>query len=668
MGASLPPEGKWFRRDVEGLRAIAVVAVMLYHAEVPGFDGGYIGVDVFFVVSGFLITRLLLDELRSTGTVDLWRFYARRIRRLLPASALVAVATLVFAYATLPPLWRLELRDDAFAAATYRANLRFADVGTDYLAAHAGESPFQHYWSLALEEQFYLLWPLILLSVFLFAARVRGDTDAWLLAAVVTITVGSLLWSVHMTEMVQPRAFFLLPSRAWELGAGALLASMLARSSGAVGRVTAEMCVATGLAIIAFSTVAFGEVVQFPGWAAGIPVLGALLVLVGGETPGRLQQGLSHPTMLAVGRRSYSLYLWHWPLLLLAGGSRGGDLAMTHRYALLGLTFFLATTTYRLVEDPIRHARWLAASHRRTVVAGVGATVLVVGLVSAVSPPSLTTGARVAEADGLNISELVAHATPHVPDNLHPSLVEAEHDLPRVYADGCHLDLLEEPSSGPCDYGDREASRTMLLTGDSHAAQWFPALESIATKDGWRLLSLTKSSCPFYDVVAADDEMFGRSYVECLQWRDYVARVIENEKPTLVIMSAYVPPLEGSHEVARWAAAIDRTLTELDVDRVVVLGDTPRMPFHVPTCLSENLHSVSLCTSPAHAVLQPEVTAAERQVARKHGAQFFDPGRLLCVDAFCPVIAANLLMYRDAHHLSTAASLRFADALREALG
>ena len=309
-----------FRPDIEGLRAVAVIAVLLFHVGLPGVPGGFIGVDVFYVISGFLITGLLVRELRATSTVDLVTFYARRLRRLLPAALVVIGVTLVASWAVLSRLRFPEVAGDAAASALYVSNLRFAEQATDYLAAHESPSPYLHFWSLAVEEQFYLFWPLLLLV----GARLLSLARLGLLLALVAL--GSFGLSLVWTDTEAPWAFFSLPTRAWELAVGALIAVgalRLPRRSPeplAIGLVTA------GLGLIVIACVVIDDSTPYPGMAALLPVVGTALVIIGGSaTSAGPSRWLSASVPRWLGRISYSLYLWHWPILVLVPIAIGID-------------------------------------------------------------------------------------------------------------------------------------------------------------------------------------------------------------------------------------------------------------------------------------------------------------------------------------------------------
>ncbi|HEX4431750.1 MAG TPA: acyltransferase, partial [Frankiaceae bacterium] len=488
------PRRAGFRPDVQGLRAIAVLAVVAYHARFPGMHGGFVGVDVFFVISGFLITGLLVADVERTGKVSFREFYARRARRILPAAILALLVTLFVSYLVLPPLQIPGAARDAVAAAVFVANFRFAAQSTDYLGAHAAPTPFQHYWSLSVEEQFYLVWPALLHVA---AVLGRRRARAVMTGLMAVIAAGSLAACVLLTHSSEPTAFYLLPSRAWELAFGGLLAlagSPLVR----LPRPAAALLGWAGLAAIVWSVFSYGGATAFPGWAATVPVLGAAALIASGtRSGGAARHGptglLGTKPLQSLGRVSYSWYLWHWPALVLGAVLLGDGVAT--RIAMVALSLGLAYLTQRLVEDPVRRARGLLRAPRATITAGVAlsaAAALIgvfaiqsaprpVGHAAPVAAPRLldaksgvsvpTSSERTAAPSRFAALQslekpiqrvLSGAAKPSgVPSNLTPSLSGARLDQQKPFFDGCDLSFTSA-TSGACTYGDTAANRTIV--------------------------------------------------------------------------------------------------------------------------------------------------------------------------------------------------------------
>ena len=337
-----------FRPDIEGLRAVAVVLVVLFHAGVPGVAGGYVGVDVFFVISGFLITSLMLREVRRTGRLSLIDFYARRARRILPTAAVVLVTTLLASYHWLGFLRGDEIAGDVSWSALFAANFRFANVGTDYLASQGAASPVQHFWSLAVEEQFYLVWPAAV--VLLIWLGFRWAVGYWLAAAMVASLAYGVLWQTGTWSYFSPF------SRAWEIGAGCLLALVATRLDRIPHRLATVMA-GVGLALIVVAAFTYDEMTTFPGYAAALPVFATVLVLAG-----RGDSLLGRRPLVWLGRLSYSFYLWHWPVLVIAEQAYGETLSILIRAALVLGALGLAVVTFFCVEEPIRRSGRLRRS------------------------------------------------------------------------------------------------------------------------------------------------------------------------------------------------------------------------------------------------------------------------------------------------------------------
>ena len=683
--ASPPPsDGRApFRPDIEGLRAVAVLLVLAYHARIPGFPGGYIGVDVFYVVSGFLITGLIVRELRATGRVDLVTFYARRARRLLPAALVVIVLTVIASAIVLPPLRVPDVAADGAAAALYVSNIRFAAQATDYLQAELDPSPLLHFWSLGVEEQFYLFWPALLLLV---AGRRTNIRRVGLVVAIVALLSFGL--GIAWTASDAPLAFFLLPARAWELAIGAALAIGVTRLS-RLPRSFATVAVGAGLAMILIGAVVFDTDTPFPGTAALLPVVGAALVIAGGipQPLNRVSRLVSIRPMRWVGGISYSLYLWHWPLLVLPAAAVGSALPWPARLGLLALTFVLAEASRRWIEDPIRHGRVAKLRPSRSLGVALASSVAVatvsLGLGVTAGPPAVAAGIGNAAGSAIVTVDLPtplpsspvatnAPATPSaeptlaptpagpVPADLVPPLAIVRQDLPVIYADECHAEW-KEVAPPACVYG-RKDGKTVFLIGDSHAAHWFPTFQRLADEQDWRLISLTKSACPVADLPVYNGTL-KREYTECDAWRAAVLDRISREKPAMVVVSdsrigqLWVDgnPVPYTDREDLWATGLERSLDELRkvAGHVVVIGDTPRPATDAPVCVSGHLDNALACATPLSEAITPAWTATERTVSGETGSTFIDPTAWLCPTVPCPAVIGKVLVYRDGHHMTT---------------
>ncbi|GLY04881.1 acyltransferase family protein [Actinoplanes sp. NBRC 101535] len=641
------------RDDIEGLRAVAVLLVVLAHVGVPGLAGGYVGVDVFFVVSGFLITSLLRREVASTGRLRLARFYARRAVRLLPVATLVTLATLAGSWFLAPAPRFTEHAMDALAAATYTMNLRLAEVGTDYFAGSA-PSPFQHFWSLAVEEQFYLVWP-VLLVLLMWAGRGRRRVVVPVLLVLVCV---SFWYSTRELDRAASWAYFGSLSRAWELGAGALLAFGASSS-----RRRPALCWVGGSAILA-GAVFFDGATPFPGTAALLPVLGTLAVIAA-----RGSRLLEAAPMRWLGRMSYGWYLWHWPLLFLA------PTGLVARCLLALGALLLAFLSHHLVENPVRYLKPLTAVPRRGLLLGFGlsGTAAAAAAFGLLFPPVVPTGAAVADAQRiisqapnreLELRRLVTSSLSAgtLPGNLTPALsMVARQSLP-PQDDGCHVGLTGPfKPKGDCVYSDAKADRTVVLFGDSHALQWFPALADSAQRRGWRLEVYTRSACS-PAAVALIERRTQRRYDECDTWRDQMIDRIGRLKPDLVVVSSSVnyrdllADAPGDPD-AVWRDGWKKTLGELrdHAGAVAVIGDTPYFTAEPVDCLTSRSTAIGSCAGAAQqVVMEPRWRRIQRSTAVGAGALVVDPLPWMCSSDSCPLVVGNTLVYRDSNHLTEA--------------
>ncbi|HWE64567.1 MAG TPA: acyltransferase family protein, partial [Chloroflexota bacterium] len=560
-----------FRPDIEGLRAVAVLAVVLFHADVPGVGGGYIGVDVFFVISGFLITGLLWREASASGAVRLRRFYGARARRLLPASALVGVVTAIGSALLLPPLQVPAVLIDGIWSALYVGNYRFALQWRNYFDAFLPPSPFQHYWSLGVEEQFYLVWPAMIIGTAWLIRRARRHTktDADLsrrpyLVVLALVAATSFAVSLAVTYVVPAVAFFSLPTRAWQLAVGGLVAL----TAGQWRRLTTKAAAIAGwagLALILLACTLLSATTLYPGTAALLPVLGTALVIGAGcaaptQGCGRV---LALPRMRAIGRVSYSWYLWHWPVLVLAPALLGHPLGLVGRLAAVLISGGLAVLTLRLIENPLRFAGPLRRSPMRSLALGgvatavavcVGVALLVtvptpVGRGAPAVPLTVTaaprlTGQNIDPNDAVvqrafaQVQDAVAAGAElkAVPSNLNPPLADAAAELKPMFFNSC-MRTFFQTGQPECAAGDTTFTTTVALVGDSQAAMWAPAFQQVAAQRRWRLEMLEKAGCPLMDLPITDP--IRRLVSKCDEWRDEVIARLHAEHPRLVVVSMW---------------------------------------------------------------------------------------------------------------------------------
>jgi len=605
-------------RQIQALRALAAGLVLIYHAK--WLDGGYIGVDIFYVISGFLITGLLIRELESKGSLSLIAFYARRTKRLLPASFLVIAVTGVVGFFALPASMREEFGKDLIAASTYISNFLFALWQNDYQNLNSTPSPFIHFWSLAVEEQFYLFWPF-----FIFLLYKIGGRRSILLGVIVTF-ISSFIFSLYLTNVAPIWSFYILPTRAWELAAGALLifipASFGKRSLFALLSVTS----------IISATLIFNETTPFPGTAALIPVVATALLIASREKwPPFLNQIAELKSVQWLGAISYPLYLWHWPILVIPSIYFGRNLRAIEICGLLALTVILAGLTHRFVEEPLRHLDWSPRKiFRSAALATFSAVLLGVAIFFSYSN-SLTVG------NGITLS------------------IDEIRSKPINNDDGCHIHI-RQTVSPRCEYGDTSSSTTIILYGDSHAAQWLPALDIIGKKRGIKIISLTKSACPSAEVIKELSSQY--AVKDCQAFRDSSIKRIQSTRPVAVIMTGMQPfTAPNSTESSRswWLAGEAKAFARIKgyTTYPIYLTDTPLPQIDIPDCLVAD-RGAECDTSKK---IDPEVAP---------GLIAINPTPWLC-QRTCPAIVDGIVAYRDKSHLTVAMSKHLSAQLEQSL-
>ncbi len=622
------------RVDIDGLRAVAVLLVVAYHVRLPGFDGGYIGVDVFFVISGFLITGILTAEYERSSTVDVARFWARRARRLLPAATLTLVATVIAAAALLSPLTQRSVAEMALYTAAYVPNLFLAVESADYFNSDVSANPLIHYWSLAVEEQFYLVWPLVVLG--LSALGRRLGSGRVVVAGLALIAIASFVHSVRLTDAGSTWAYYSPLSRAWEFAAGGLLALLLPRAA-ARGRaggppgpspVASGALFAAGALVLAWSLATTGYTTPFPGWAAVGPVGGTLLMVAAAPGPRSL---VGRPLGLApvqwLGRVSYSWYLWHWPVLVIARLSAGGDLSGPARVALAVAALGLAGLTHRLVEDPIRF-------HPRLTVR---------------SAPNLMLALSLAAASLVVAGGVWAVADRRLDQPRFRELVAAGEDGINAFDAGCQTSDVDT-IVGDCVWGDPDGARTVLVLGDSHAEQWVPALDDIGRRNGIRVLVRVVGACAAVDAGVG----FAPQPAQCTESQVRTPEVIAGIEPDAVVVSQTAAALTEIGD-DRWARAVEAFVADTTAVGVGVawIHDTPYLADDPLECLGRNDEAACTPSRAGATVFADRQRAIDGPILdRYEGTHRFDPLPRLCDDARCPLRISDVLVYRDEDHLT----------------
>ncbi|MCP2264671.1 acyltransferase family protein [Promicromonospora thailandica] len=635
--------GHSFRTDINGLRAVAVLAVVVYHAGIA-VPGGFTGVDVFYVISGYLISSLLLREVDRTGTVDLVAFWTRRMRRLVPALALVVMVTLLACLVLLSPLVWGRLAAHGAAAMLFVSNLLFPYQGQDYFSESATPSPYLHTWSLGIEEQFYLFWPLLVLLAVAVARRSNLPALRTLRLLFGGTFVVSLAFSAWLTATAPDWAFYVLPTRAWEFAGAALVATLpwdrLARAVPLRPWVLRTLLGTAGIALLALSFAVVRETDPFPGTVALLPVGGALLVLAAGSVPASgtwVDRVLGLPLLQRFGDVSYSWYLWHWPFVVLTTAAVQDDavwIKVLASVAALGA----AVATYRWVENPVRFSRALR-SWRRTA-----AVTLAIGIVVG----GFAAGTRVATAEVLQHEPYATAAA-----------TRAE---PSSY--GCAATSRTASDIELCLLGDVDASSTVLLLGDSHAMQWIPAFDAAAQDAGLRLAVRWRHGCPAAEVGVVQPTDRG----PCDDFQAESLRLVEDLRPDAVVVSqaqiygGRMQRPDGSrvHDqeaLDAWTTANDELFARLTAltPNVVAVQDNPKLDLDPLECLTRPWPGLGDCSmSRAEAERSNgELPRISAEIWAAYGVTVWDGvWSETCDDTRCRVGDVQHPVYRDYHHLS----------------
>jgi peptidoglycan/LPS O-acetylase OafA/YrhL len=608
--------------QIQGLRALAALLVTLFHAK--WVSGGFIGVDIFYVISGFLITGLLMREIERTGTINFREFYSRRFRRLLPTSFFVLLITALISWILIPSTMRSSLGRDIIAASLYVSNYLFAWWQADYQNLDATPSPLIHYWSLAVEEQFYLIWPLLILLFFIAATKWKKKNALTLLVS--TVTVLSFLFSIYQTETSPIWAFYSLPTRAWELGLGALLVLLPPVK-------TRKLFGLVGFIFIIISAFLYDEATAFPGLNALLPVMGTvMLISTINSWPPFLNDVANSRLFQWLGEISYPLYLWHWPLLVLPSTYFARPLFVYERVLAIIATIVLADLTHRFIEDPFRKKKTLP-----TLVFKRSGMITLVSVL-------LGTAIIFSSSDKIDVTGI----------NGAVSLAQIK-ARPLIYDDGCHANYAETKSD-KCEYADVTSQKTMVLYGDSHAAQWFPALVEIASRSGYKLISLTKSACPAVDTERRDQGGFKMS--RCKQWRMNTIQRIQKINPDVLIMSSFqyfAQPPRFTDREKWWNDGQRKLLTEVKnvSPHLIYLTDTPHPLRDIPACLAN--YSISKCN-----------TTKRSENLSISGFKVIDPNPWLCTQV-CSAVKDGVVTYRDASHISVDIAIALIPRLTQAL-
>jgi peptidoglycan/LPS O-acetylase OafA/YrhL len=620
-----------FRPDIEGLRGVAVSFVILRHAGISFQQGGFIGVDVFFVLSGYLITALLTKELNSSGRINLSRFYARRVRRLLPAAIFVVVIVCLIQSITTSPIAQFAVLKAALATMLYSSNIYFAHIQLYYFAQSCATNPLLHTWSLGVEEQFYFVWPVFLLLLWRLVENFR--IRILILIAVTLVSFTSCVW---LTALNPVTAFFQSPARGWEFSLGGLLSFVPVRWLTAHETLCKWFGVA-GVVILMLSSALIKDSASFPGYIAAIPVLATVATLqAGAGAPGSLLPRLLNLRALQyLGEISYSLYLWHWPVLVIAR-----DLYPTNspsvRAAGVTLTFLLAAMTHVVVENPVRFNSLLVSrSFLSLGMAGLSSVICIGGF--AIWWAALNHSKQFRKFDSVR------------------------NDVPSLYGMGCRADW-SDATPRVCSFGEiSKPQSTVVLFGDSHAAQWFPALKDIAESRHWKLVTIIKSACSPMNIGTSSMDT-ARAIKACEQWRTLAIAAIQEMRADIVIMSSSSrysrrdsPNLIDASE---WEKGSRDTFIAIARPGTAVrlIRDTPHADYDVTSCLAQlawNGHATCPPLIRASALSSDIYQAEVRAAANIANVRIIDMSDVICGRDSCETEDGDLVVYQDGDHLTS---------------
>jgi peptidoglycan/LPS O-acetylase OafA/YrhL len=665
------------RSDVQGLRALAVGLVVLAHARVPFLAGGFVGVDVFFVLSGFLITGLLVAEARRNGSISLVDFYVRRARRILPAAALTLLVTDLVSVHVMNFVRARAAVDDSVHAAAFGANFRFAARGVDYFAQGDPPSPFLHFWSLSVEEQFYFVWPLVLVALLL--ARRRR----LLVPTTIALACASFVWSVHATAAAPAAAYFSPFTRAWELALGAAVA---AASPALVRLPRREKIVLgwVGVGAIGSAAAAFSSATPFPGAAALVPTLGAALVIVAGMGEGApcgVGRVLASRPLTFVGDRSYAYYLWHWPVLVLCADYAGRELPVRVNLVLLAAAFVVSCVSYALVENPLRASM---RSRRKTVAVAAACMAGAFGAAAVASaaidreqrqfegpataavpfsPVAFRTGAAGGTLPAVVAAVQAAERGDPLPRGLTPPIGRLRSfGPPYMPPSGCIVRQRDGGARGRvCRVGEPSSTRTIVLFGDSHALMWLPSLIELARRDAWAVVPLIRLGCTPGRWVANGDK------TGCREWYRWATAQVIRLHPRLTLVGGSVG---GDRGVAASRGAVDGIFSAATLlkahGRVVVIGDPEGVDQEPVDCLLAAHASMATCTTtwPAPALAAYDLM---QRAAKKLDVGFLPTRGFLCFERRCPMVVGHTITRMDRSHLTVAYAVQIAPAFRSAL-
>ncbi len=629
-----------FRYDLQGLRAIAVLLVILAHAGLDIVKGGFIGVDVFFVLSGYLITGFLLRELEQNGRIAFMRFYARRLKRLLPSLILMLSVSASVAIWFLSEVEANKQLASSTFAATWTSNLYFAFTQIDYFDELASRDLFLHTWSLGVEEQFYLIWPALLVMFFWgssFQQSANQNRFKLMLPGLVIVFIASFILSIYWTINTPQAAFYLMPSRIWQFSIGAIVfLAFWAGNPLYSNRLTQGfsnlLTLGIGLILIVGSAIALNPNLAYPGFWALAPSFGAALVIVAGHMPNTKDSLLAHPILVWLGDRSYSLYLWHWPIFML-GFSMGFQGQLLPTLGMILLSMLAAILSFQFIELPFWRGRWSHAQPTRIILVSL--------LMMAAVIFAIDYGLR-------QFTQLDAATA---------KSRQWKSDMPEIYDRKC--DAFQAHSRvEPCFFGSDAAKKTVVFLGDSIGVQWFSMIPQIYPEPLWRIIVLTKSACAMVD----EDFYYpsGKINQVCTDWRNGVLNKLDALKPDVLIMGSAATYKFSETEWIEGSSRVFERVSKAAI-KVFVIPGTPSLGFDGPGCLSRNpspegeghINSESCIAKNRLKHIEAVTKLLGKTADRFSNVHILDLNDLVCPAGNCSAISEEgVVVFRDSQHLT----------------
>lgn len=647
-----------YRHDIQGIRAISAIMIAVYHIWLNKVSGG---VDVFFVISGFLMTGVLLRQIHQHDQIRPLLFWGNLIKRIAPGACTVLLATMLVGYFIVPePLWSQLIRETLFSALNLE-NIALMHSSVDYLARELPPSPVQQFWALSTQVQFYVLLPAVLMLAYWVGRKCGATSRTPLLLAVGLTITASLAYSVLETAREPVSTYFNPAARAWEFFAGALLVLLLPRIH--IAGWLRNLFGLLGLATLLLFGLLAPRSAQFPGYAALIPVVASTMLIVAGSgpEPSAASRLLANRHLAGIGKISFGIYLWHWPLLAFSLEYMGtSQLGLAHGLLIIALAIILAMATHQFIEEPIRNHQH--ASRRVWIPYAIGLLLLSPVLASAATWKYYIRNVVIEEqSNNAHLASLEDFAPAQVQAQAgqlsEAHLITAKIILPASYKGNCHQEI-SRPEVISCAYGDTDAATTVALVGGSHATQWLPALDRIGKSHGLKVLNITKKECPFGATEGG--------HPSCAEWNRRLIETLADLRPQVVITNSTTTTNPKIREyVPRAYLEQWQRLEQLGIP-VVGIRDNPSLGFDPATCVARHRDNLLACSKPRAKVL------AERDPSLEHrdeltNLHLVDMSDFLCTTEQCLTVTHDFLMYRDGHHLNPRYVLALTGRLQERL-